>query len=135
VAIFGLTFRKKTPEPEIDPALEAAIKARLAERVRSIDQARRPIKAAFISENGRRCERAQVYRVGTVNFEPDHQVSCRVVDLSFSGLRIAFNSDVDCPDEFALSIPTLRFIGIVRKVWQDGRMAGVSIERWSDATA
>jgi hypothetical protein len=131
--IFGLTLKPKKTEPEIDPVLEAAIKARLAERVRTIDRTRRPIKASFIRESTRECDRARVYRVGSAMFSPDHETSCRIVDQSFSGLRLAFNGVTECPDEFALTIPTLRFIGIVRKVWQNNAEVGVSILRWNDA--
>lgn len=133
MALLGSVLQRKKPAVEIDPALEAAIKARVAERVRSVDQRRRPVKAVFVTENARASERELVYRVGTVNFSPEHQESCRVVDVSFSGLRFALNSDAICPDEFALTIPTLRFVGIVRKVWQCGRNVGVTIVRWTDA--
>lgn len=126
-------FKGSKAEPEIDPAAEVAIKARLAERVRSVDRSRRPQKTILIRENGRGSEREIVYRVGTVNFSPDHAESCRIVDLSFSGLRLALNKETECPDEFALTIPTLRFIGIVRKIWQSGPNVGVAIQRWSDA--
>ncbi len=133
MGIFGLNFKRKAPEPEIDPILEAAIKARLAERVRSVNRSRRPLRATIIRENGRDSDRARVYRVGSAMFSPEHETSCRIVDQSFSGLRLAFNGDAHCPDEFALTIPTLRFIGIVRKIWQNDAEVGVSIVRWNDA--
>ncbi len=131
--IFGLTLKSKPAATDIDPALEAALKARLAERMRSIDKSRRPIKATFIRESARQCDRARVYRVGSAMFSPEHETSCRIVDQSFSGLRLAFNGVAACPDEFALTIPTLRFIGIVRKVWQIDGEVGVSILRWNEA--
>lgn len=133
MGIFGLPLKRKKPEPDIDPVLESVIKSRLAARVRSVNGVRRPLRATLICDNGRECDRARVYRVGSAMFSPEHETSCRVVDQSFSGLRLAFNGDVRCPDEFALTIPTLRFIGIVRTVWQSGAEVGVSIIRWNEA--
>lgn len=108
------------------------MRARLAGRVEQVGQARRPPAFGTIRGVDRQHQRTQAYRVATAMFSPETQTSCRIVNQSHSGLRLAFNSDAECPDEFALTIPTLRFIGIVRKAWQRGREAGVAIVRWSD---
>lgn len=134
MTILGLKIgRKKTEEP-IDPAVEAALRRRLDERVKTVGSAQRPAAHGAMREDSRTCRREPVYRVGAAMFDVGHETSCRVTNQSFSGLRLSFHDDaVVCPDEFALSIPTLRFIGVVRKAWQKESEVGVAILRWSDA--
>ena len=132
MAILGLMNSRKNPEPAPDPALAAAMRARLATRLDQVGQTRRLTAFGAIRGVNRLHEREQAYRVATAMFSPETRTSCRIVNQSHSGLRLSFNSDIDCPDEFALTIPTLRFIGIVRTVWRNGRDAGVAIVRWSD---
>lgn len=132
MTFLGLPLARRKPEGGPDPETEAAMRARLAGRVKSVDQKRRLRDFGTIRGASRRHDREASYRVATAMFAPDELSSCRVVNQSHSGLRLSFHSDVVCPDEFALTIPTLRFIGIVRKVWQSGCDAGVSIVRWSD---
>lgn len=132
MAIFNLPSTRRKSEIEPNPEHEAAIRARLADRIETVQKARRPRSFGTVRGADRQCEREQTYRVATAMFAPDDLTSCRIVNQSHSGLRLSFNSDVECPDDFALTIPTLRFIGVVRKVWQAGREAGVSIVRWTD---
>jgi len=130
MAILGAALLQKKSTP--DPALEAAQQARLANRLKQVDETRRSKEFGAIRGVNRGHERAQVYRVATAMFSPVQQTSCRIVNQSHSGLRLCFNADADCPDEFALTIPTLRFIGVVRTIWRKGNEVGVSIVRWSD---
>lgn len=132
MAIFNLPLPRRKSEFEPNPEHEAAIRARLADRIETVQKARHPRGFGAIRGADRQYEREQIYRVATAMVAPDKLISCRIVDQSHSGLRLSFNSDVECPEEFALTIPTLRFIGVVRKVWQAGRDAGVSIVRWTD---
>ncbi len=132
MAILGLALPRNKTEAPSDPELQSALRARLANRLERVDQARRPKEFRAIRGVNRQYAREPAYRVATAILSPDEEASCRIVDQSHSGLRVIFNSDFECPDEFALTIPTLRFIGIVRKIWQNGREAGVAIFRWSD---
>lgn len=133
MAILGLNFSRRKDQDAAQQALEAATRERLAGRLQSVNQKRRLREFGAVRGVNRQFEREPAYRVATIMFAPDETLSCRIVDQSHSGLRLSLNSDVECPEEFALTIPTLRFIGIVKKVWQNGREAGVSIIRWNDA--
>lgn len=132
MTFLGLPLSRKKPEDGPDLEAEAAMRMRLAGRLQSVDQKRRLRNFGAIRGVRRQHDREASYRVATAMFAPDELTSCRVVNQSHSGLRLSFHLDIECPDEFALTIPTLRFIGIVRKVWQSGCDAGVSIVRWSD---
>jgi len=133
MAILGFKFGRKRAEEALDPAVEAALRMRLGERLKAVEKARRADGAAIMRDDARKCRREPAYRIASAMFEIGDEASCRVIDQSYSGLRLAFHDGADFPDEFALSIPTLRFIGIVRKAWQDENVVGVSILRWSDA--
>lgn len=132
MTFLGLSLARKKPETGPDPEVEMATRMRLASRLQAVEQKSRLRNFGAIRGVSRRHDREASYRVATAVFSPDELTSCRVVNQSHSGLRLSFHSDLKCPDEFALTIPTLRFIGIVRKVWQSGCDAGVSIVRWSD---
>jgi hypothetical protein len=108
-------------------------RARLAKRIQSIGGAPGEDARQNLRGHKRAESRTASYRVGSAMFDQVDSLSCRIVDQSYSGLRVVFNSEIECPDEFALTIPTLRFIGIVKTQWRNGREAGVSIVRWSDA--
>ncbi len=127
----GLTLRRQKSET-IDPALESARRERLAARLHSVSK-RSAADTGRIGGEFRDSRRQSAYRVGSAMFEPGHETSCRVDDHSYSGLRLEMLSSAPCPDEFALTIPTLRFIGIVRRAWQNERQVGVAILRWRDA--
>lgn len=132
MANLGIALLRNKSAETADPAADAALRARLAGRLEQLDQTRRLKEFGAIRGVNRGHERAQVYRVATAMFSPVHQASCRIVNQSHSGLRLCFSSNADCPDEFALTIPTLRFIGVVRTIWRKGNEVGVSIVRWSD---
>lgn len=133
MAILGLQISRSKAEIAQAAELERAMRARLASRLERVDHARRPQAFGAIRGVNRQHERKQAYRVAFAMFTPDTQTTCRLVNQSHSGLRLTFDAGVECPDEFALTIPTLRFIGIVKKIWQEGAEAGVAIVRWSDA--
>jgi len=77
--------------------------------------------------------RNPAYNVASAIFDPNTEVSCRVVDLSFGGMRIEFFDDRPRPDEFALTVPTLRFVGIVQHAWSSGVQTGVEVLRWRES--
>ena len=125
--------RRRSADIQVEQALAAAAREKLGGRIQSIAAKGRPSGYGAIGGNGRRIDRERVYRVASAIFDLNSHTTCRVIDQSYSGLRLSFDSNFDCPDEFALTIPTLRFIGIVRKVWQSEKEAGVSIVRWNEA--
>lgn len=127
MAILKLNRKRKNAEQAIEAERRTALRQRLNERLQSLDKKRRAV------DDNRDSRRESVYRVGSAVFEPGRERTCRVVDQSYSGLRLELADAETCPDEFALTIPTLRFIGIVRKEWQNETHVGVSILRWSDA--
>lgn len=131
--MLGIKFSRKTVDPVIEAELAEAARIRLEARVKSLGSSQHAATCRTLRGHERAEHRECVYRVGSAMFDQVTSVSCRIADKSFSGLKVVFNSDVDCPDEFALTIPTLRFVGIVKKAWQNGREAGVSVVRWNDA--
>lgn len=133
MAILAPLKRRNTADFQVEQVLAAAAREKLSSRIQSITSRGRPSAFGAIDENGRRVGRERVYRVASAIFDVNSQTTCRIVDQSYSGLRLSFGSKINCPDEFALTIPTLRFIGIVRKVWQSETETGVSIVRWNDA--
>lgn len=133
MAVLGLAFSRRKAPVVNNPDIEAETKARLAQRLHSVDRSRRLREFGAIRGANRVHERAYAYRVASAILSPEEVASCRVVNQSHSGMRLSFNSDIQCPDEFGLTIPTLGFVGIVRKVWQNGRDTGVAIVRWNDA--
>jgi hypothetical protein len=133
MAFLGLISRRNKAGTGADAAVDAALKKRLSDRLHAVQDARRLGEAPTVAADCRANRRERVYRVGSAMFGPDHETSCRIVDQSYAGMRLEIHGDKACPDEFALTIPTLRFIGVVRKAWQNETEIGVSIVRWSDA--
>lgn len=132
MALLGLVNRRNKVAEAIDAAVDEALRKRLADRLHAVQNGRRLGETRTLSADCRSNRRESVYRVGSAMFGPDHETSCRVVDQSYAGMRLEIHGDQACPDEFALTIPTLRFIGVVRKAWQNETGVGVSIVRWSD---
>lgn len=125
---FGRKQKNRAEQLVIEAEFQSALRDRLATRLQQVE--RKAI--ATITEN-RSSRREREYRVGSAVFESGYETSCRVIDKSYSGLRLEMVDPNACPEEFALTIPTLRFVGIVRKAWQTESQIGVSILRWSDA--
>lgn len=126
--MFGFGGKRKKDDLVIDNELETALRERLAQRLNGVDRTRQA------SSDQRISRRETDYRVGSAVFEPGRATSCRVVDKSHAGLRLELQGSEACPEEFALTIPTLRFIGIVRKAWQSESQVGVTIVRWQEAS-
>ncbi len=61
------------------------------------------------------------------------EITCRVVDVSFGGMRIEFLDAGARPEEFGLTVPTLRFVGIVQSAWTTGAQTGVAVLRWRES--
>jgi hypothetical protein len=110
-------------------AAQSALQCRLSERLKGVERTRQTQS----SGDNRGDRRETVYRVGSAIVEPGRELTCRIVNQSFSGMRLELADAAECPEEFALTIPTLRFIGIVRKAWQNDAQVGVAILRWNEA--
>ncbi len=132
MAFLGKVNRRDEAGKGIDAGGEAAFKKRLDDRLHAVQNGCRLGETRILAAEGRANRRERVYRVGSAMFGPDQETSCRVIDQSYAGMRLEIHGDSACPDEFALTIPTLRFIGVVRKAWQDKTEIGVSIVRWID---
>lgn len=128
MAMFTRGGKRKKDELVIEKELQSALRERLEERLRGVEMTRRAASA-----DKRQGRREMEYRVGSAMFEPGQTTSCRIIDKSHAGLRLEMAGAGECPEEFALTIPTLRFIGIVRKAWQSDTHVGVTIVRWQDA--
>lgn len=135
--MLALLKSRRNPANEIDPVVEAMARERLNQRLQSYSASGKASSRSAVygalRGHDRGADRAVIYRVATALFSPETAVNCRVVNQSYSGLRLEFDAEVDCPDEFGVTIPTLRFVGVVRKVWSNGRSVGVSIIRWTEA--
>ncbi|MEZ5921675.1 MAG: hypothetical protein R3C60_10030 [Parvularculaceae bacterium] len=127
-----MSFFKKRKQKT---AMEVAIEAEAAALSKRFDQRlRATLQHGAAREETRAYSRKKDLRVALAIFAPESEKSCRIVDHSYSGMQIELLPEECCPEEFALTIPTLAFIGVVRKVWQNGNRVGVSILRWSEVS-
>jgi hypothetical protein len=130
----------ETAESKARKAAQAAEEARraaedrkrLAARMEALLRNNRKAEAPAIGGDKRRWERAVGYNAGTARFNAGLETTCRVQDCAFGGMRLEFADARSWPDEFILSVPTLRFFGVVRSVWQDGCERGVEVVRWCE---
>ncbi|MFN0023068.1 MAG: hypothetical protein ACKVS5_04140 [Parvularculaceae bacterium] len=123
---------RKAKEAEAAALRMRVEKARLGERLGKMKAKARPALGPAIDAEQREWPRARGYNVATALVGVDRTVSCRIVDCGYGGMRIEFHDDAPQPEEFALTVPTLRFVGIVRRAWQSKRQCGVAILRWSE---
>ncbi|HBS35227.1 MAG TPA: hypothetical protein DEA50_09160 [Parvularcula sp.] len=119
-------------------AAEDAVRARLMKQ--RLDQRIGDLKAKHASApvrsmNGenRRWPRTPAYKVATAVLDTGAEVTCRIVDVSFGGMRIEFLDESVRPGEFGLTVPTLRFVGIVQNAWTRGAQTGVEVVRWRES--
>jgi len=128
-----MSFFKKRKQKK--SAMEVAIEAQAAALSKRFDQRlRATLHHGVAREETRAYSRKKDLRVALAIFTPETERSCRIVDHSYSGMQIELLPEECCPEEFALTIPTLAFIGVVKKVWQNGNRVGVSILRWSEVS-
>lgn len=105
---------------------------RLDGRMKALIRNTRKAEAPIMRGDTRRWPRAGGFNAGTALFGGGCATPCRIRDRGFGGMRIEFSDECGWPSEFALSVPTLRFFGIVRSVWKDGQARGVEIVRWRE---
>ena len=128
MGILNCQRRNAEPAFEVD---QDALQARLAGRLQSLKDGKASCFASKTS-NKREAPRENSLRVGAAYFSPESETTCRVIDTSFGGLKLEFLNGEVAPEEFALTVPTLRFIGIVKSEWQKDGVVGVSIVRWRE---
>lgn len=123
---------RKAREAAEQAALAQACRQRAGQRILGL-KARQGVGAArAIGPEQRRWPRTRVYKVASALLDTGEEVTCRVVDVSFGGMRVEFLDDSARPTEFGLTVPTLRFIGIVETAWTNGAQAGVEVLRWRE---
>lgn len=105
---------------------------RLKGRVEALLRNNRKAEAPAIGGDQRRWERAAGHNAGTARLPFGVEAPCRIQDCAFGGMRLEFADMRSWPDEFVLSVPTLRFLGVVRSVWRDGCERGVEVVRWCE---
>jgi hypothetical protein len=125
-----LARRGREHQAALEAIARAALQRRLGARLRNLQ---RPGARRAIDSERRASARCADYRVGAALFDRDRRATCRIVDRNLGGFKLAFAEAAAPPDEFALTIPTLRFIGIVRIAWREGAAVGVSILKWREA--
>lgn len=123
---------RKAKEAEAAALQARADKARLGERLGNMKAKAKPALAPAIDAEQREWPRERGYNVATALFDTGQAVSCRIADCGYGGMRVEFHDDAPHPEEFALTVPTLRFVGIVRRAWQSGRKCGVAVLRWRE---
>ncbi len=130
----------ETAESKARKAAQAAEAARraaeerkkLEERMEALLRNNRKTATPAIGGDKRRWARANGHNAGTARFRFGQEAPCRVLDCAFGGMRLEFSDARIWPHEFILSVPTLRFFGVVRSVWQDGCERGVEVVRWCE---
>lgn len=123
---------RKAAQAAEDARRIEAEKFRLEERMSTLLKNKRAADAPATGGDTRRWPRVAGFNAGTAVFESGFEAPCRVCDRGFGGMRIEFPDTRQWPDEFALSVPTLRFFGIVRSAWRKGHVRGVEIVRWRE---
>ena len=112
--------------------LAAEQKKRLDRRMEALLRNNRRAETPTIGGDKRRWARAEGCDAGTARFGFGFETTCRILDCAFGGMRLEFADLRNWPDEFMLAVPSLRFVGVVRSVWQDGCKRGVEVVRWCE---
>ncbi len=99
---------------------------KLGERLKRIAHA--PVAKTAVVEN-RQSDRLTTYLVGVVTVDGATK-SCLVINRGVHGLRLRLHEAASFPDQFVLSIPSLRIDGVVRKRWAEALEVGVEFLVW-----
>lgn len=105
---------------------ERQFAVRLGERLTKI--ARAPVAKTVDVEN-RQSDRLTTYLIGVVTADGATK-SCLIINRGEYGLRLQLHEAASLPDQFALSIPSLRIDGVVRKRWAVALEVGVEFLVW-----
>lgn len=119
-------------------AVEEAARARFARqkvetRIKDLKSKQGTVAPSALDTNRRRWPRTPAYKVATAVLDTGAEVTCRIVDVSFGGMRVEFLDEKVRPQEFGLTVPTLQFIGIVENAWSKGAQTGVEVLRWRES--
>ncbi len=124
---------RKEREAVEDAARVRQVRQKVDARINDLKARPKTAAARTIGAEQRQWARKPAYNVASAIYDTGAEVSCRVVDLSFGGMRVEFFDDAPRPDEFALTVPTLRFVGIVQSAWSNGAQSGVEVLRWRES--
>ncbi len=116
-----------------EEAARGRLRSRVEARIQDMKARSRFAASPTVNDELRNWTRKQSYNVASATYEGGAEVSCLVVDVSFGGMRVEFFDDKARPEEFALTVPTLRFIGIVQSAWSAGGQTGVEVLRWRES--
>lgn len=119
-------------------AVEEAARARLVRqkvesRIKDLKAKQGTVAPSALDADQRRWPRTPAYKVATAVLDTGAEVTCRILDVSFGGMRVEFLDEQTRPPEFGLTVPTLRFIGIVENAWSNGAQTGVEVLRWRES--
>jgi hypothetical protein len=124
---------RKEREAAEDAVRARLMRQRLDQRIGDLKAKTASTAARSINEELRRWPRTASYKVATAILDTGVEVTCRIVDVSFGGMRVEFLDETARPGEFGLTVPTLRFVGIVQNAWSKGAQTGVEIMRWRES--
>ena len=124
---------RKEREAAEDAVRAGLMKQRLDQRIDSLKAKKGAGDERSMNEECRRWPRTPAYKVATAVLDTGVEVTCRVVDVSFGGMRVEFLDESARPGEFGLTVPTLRFVGIVQNAWTNGAQTGVEVVRWRES--
>lgn len=109
------------------------VRQRASDRIKDLKSKQGASAARTIGAELRRWPRTSAFNVATAVLDTGAEVTCRVIDVSFGGMRVEFVEGTAPQTEFGLTVPTLRFVGIVHGAWSSGAQAGVEILRWRES--
>lgn len=124
---------RKERQAAEDAVRARLMKQRLDQRIGDLKAKKTSTAARSIKEENRRWPRTPAYKVATAVLDTGVEVTCRIIDVSFGGMRVEFLDETARPGEFGLTVPTLRFIGIVQNAWTKGAQTGVEVVRWRES--
>ncbi|HNR76274.1 MAG TPA: hypothetical protein PKM48_04040 [Parvularculaceae bacterium] len=127
MAIFRLTQNRKSAPSGVRKPIKGKRREIVAARLGAVIGAAHADRWRAEMPDDRRSPRAQTNHVASALIGAGETATCRVVNKGVAGLRLQLLEDKECPEEFGLTIPALRFVGIVRREWRRGADIGVSI--------
>lgn len=124
---------RKEREAAEEAARRRLLMRRLDERIDGLHAQRAANAGRMRRDDRRRWPRTPDFKVAAAILDTGAEVTCKVVDVSFGGMRVEFLDDSARPAEFGLTVPTLRFIGVVQNAWSKGAETGVEVLRWRES--
>jgi hypothetical protein len=113
--------------------LASLVRLRAEERISALRASTGAGATRTIGAEQRCWKRTPAYYVASALLDTGDEITCRIVDVSFGGMRVEFLDEKARPGEFGLTVPTLRFVGIVQSAWTRGAQTGVEVLRWRES--